>query len=45
MNYMFPWVLQVVLEEMFQKADAQSKERMVLFPMSVFFRDTGRQGS
>lgn len=42
---MLIWVLQVLLKEMFQKAVSQNKDRMVLFPMPIFFRNTGRQGS
>lgn len=40
---MLSWVLQVLLEEMFQKAISQNKDRTVLFPMPLFFRNTGRQ--
>lgn len=40
---MLSWVLQVLLEEMFHKAVSQSKDRTVLFPMPLFFRDSGRE--
>lgn len=38
-------VLQVLLEEIFQKIVSQNKDRTVLFPMLIFFRNIGRQGN
>lgn len=42
---MLSWVLQALSKEIFQKAVSQNKDKMVLFPMLIFFRNTGKQGN
>jgi len=38
---MLNWVLQDMLEEMFQKTDPHNKDRTCLFVKYIYFRNTG----